>query len=253
MNIQNMSALAKQLENLGLGDLGYSLIKRACFKPAHFIITQKIEKGVDRISFELYFERKGSEEYALVYYDAILQQEIVLNAEQVNGINVLALEKQMSGIDWKKAFELDERKPWNGHDKSGWEQEQKIEVIIDDLTTLESTDEGRLLSSILKLKHWNGYSYNNLFDGISIGRNKNDISQRFFFFEGQPGISVDEAYRFLQNRRMEKQMQTRKKQIDNQPNDDAGDEENSSSGSGLLKKRRINSSVRKGKNKSKIQ
>ena len=31
-------------------------------------------------------------------------------------------------------------------------------------------------------------------------KNKSEVSQRFYFFEGQTGISIDEAYRFLQNR-----------------------------------------------------
>jgi hypothetical protein len=34
------------------------------------------------------------------------------------------------------------------------------------------------------------------------------------FFEDQTGISADDAYRFLQNRWLEKQMQTKGKQSD---------------------------------------
>lgn len=254
MNIPNISALAKQLENLGFGDLGYPLLKRICFKPSHFSIIQKIEKGNDQLSFEMHFEKRGSDgEYTMVYYDAILQPEIILNTEPVNRVNIPSLEKQMSDVDWKKAFNLTERKPWHDDNKSSWEQEQKIEMIINELAQLESTEEGKLLSSTLKFKYWNGTAYDELFDNISSGKNKAEISQRFFFFEDQAGISVDEACRFLQNRRMEKQMQAKRKQQESQPDEPAENDGNGTSGSGLLKKKRITSPIRKGKSKSSVQ
>ena len=73
------------------------------------------------------------------------------------------------------------------------------------------------------------------------------VSQRFYFFEGQTGISADEAYRFLQNRWLEKQMQAIKKQLDNQTEEPI-EENGNNTGSGLLKKRRLNSS-KKGRKK----
>lgn len=48
----------------------------------------------------------------------------------------------------------------------------------------------------------------------NIGAQKNlyEISQRFYFFEGEDQITLDEAYRFLCHRWREKQLNVRKKQ-----------------------------------------
>jgi hypothetical protein len=67
------------------------------------------------------------------------------------------------------------------------------------------------------------------------------ISQRFYFTENSVGISVDEAYRFLQNKWLEKQLQLKKKQTDTTSENDT-DETSGTTGSGLLKKRRIKQS-----------
>jgi hypothetical protein len=67
MNIQNISALAGQLQSLGFENPGCSLLKRICFKPKSFFISKKIEKGKDRISFHLFFEKPNNQNaYALM-------------------------------------------------------------------------------------------------------------------------------------------------------------------------------------------
>ena len=65
------------------------------------------------------------------------------------------------------------------------------------------------------------------------------LSQRFYFFEAQTGISVDEAYRFLQNRWLEKQMQAKKKQSDESNRRQSENDANLTSDSGLLRKKRV--------------
>ncbi|MBC7507604.1 MAG: hypothetical protein H7320_02475, partial [Ferruginibacter sp.] len=74
---------------------------------------------------------------------------------------------------------------------------------------------------------------------ISPLKNKSEVSQRFYFFEGQRGISVDEAYRFLQNRWLEKQMQAKKKQSDESNRRQSENDANLTSDSGLLRKKRV--------------
>lgn len=253
MNIQGISALAAQLNSLGFGDWSYPLLKRISFRPQSFSLVYKTEKGKDRLSFEIFFEKRVQDDiYALVYYDAILQQEIILSDTPVNTVNPVSLEKQMTAIDWKKAFDLEEKKSWNVDDKSSWEKEQKIETVMASLEALEATDEGKFLAAALKLKYWAGASYYELFGNINAQKNRSDISQRFYLFEGQDGIAVDEACRFLQNRRLEKQMQARKRQADNQT-EEATEASGNSTGSGLLKKRRLSPSAKSKKNKSAIQ
>ncbi len=251
MNIGNISALAEQLQSLGFEDLGYSLLKRICFKPEKFMLSQKLEKNGEQVSFQLVFERNGKQgNYVLVYYDAILQRDISLTDITITGINISELEKQMAAIDWKKAFDFAEKKRWDANVKASWETEQKIEIIISNLVEIELTDEGKSVAAALKLKYWADAAYVEVFDIINPIKNKAEVSQRFYCSETQPGISVDEAYRFLQNRKLEKQMQARRKQADNQNEGEQVDDNSSSSGSGLLKKRRINGGARTKKQKT---
>jgi hypothetical protein len=254
MNMENISALAEQLQALGFEDAGYSLLKRICLKPEKFILFQKIEKSNEQISFQLFFEKNQKQDsYTLMYYDAILQKEISFTDVTVNGVDIAVLEKQMSSIDWKKAFDFTEKKRWTPNDKTSWDNEQKIETIIAGLAKIEISEEGKSVAAALKLKYWTGSAYFEIFDNISQTKSKAEICQRFYCSEGQPGISVDEAYRFLQNRKLEKQIQAKRKQVDNQ-NEEEQDEGNSSfSGSGLLKKRRLNGGARTKKNKATTQ
>lgn len=251
MNIQNISALAEQLHLLGFENAGYSLLKRICFKPENFVFIQHIKKGNEELCFQLFYEKNNKQDtYFLMYYDAILQQEITLNSTNINGVEVPHLEKNMIVIDWKRAFDFAENKRWSADDKTSWENEQKIGTIMNDLAILETTDEGKAVAASLKLKYWNGSAYYELFDNIAHPKGKAEISQRFYFSEGQAGISVDEAYRFLQNRRLEKQMQAKKKQIGKQEVDEGDDAGENSSGTGLLKKKRLSGRTGKKNNKS---
>lgn len=239
MNIENISTLGEQLQSLGFDNAGYLLLKRICFKPGSFFLSQKIEKGTGRVNFQLYFEKNSKEDlYVLMYYDAILQKEMALEKASINGVDTVALEKQMASIDWRKAFDLNEKKRCSIEDKASWENEQKIETIIAGLSALEIDEEGKSFAVALKLKYWTGASYHELFGGINPAKNKAEVSQRFYFLEGQAGISVDEAYRFLQNKCLEKEMQAKKKHTEDlQPGESENDSQ-ASSGSGLLKKKR---------------
>jgi hypothetical protein len=69
--------------------------------------------------------------YVLKYYDAILQQEISLSSIVLNEIEVSSLEKRMTEIDSKLAFDFEIKKQWSVEDKSSWEKELKIESILE--------------------------------------------------------------------------------------------------------------------------
>src|SRR5665647_339153 len=249
MNIENISALMGQLKSLGFENAGYSLLKRISFKPENFILSQKIEKAKDKLSFQLFFEKDIKQDiYVLLYYDAILQKEAPLIDATINGINTTNLEKSMTEIDWKGAFDFVAKRQLNLEDKTSWEKEQKVESIIEGLSELEKSEDGKAFAVGLKLKYWAGISYQELFGNISPLKNKSEVTQRFYFFQGQTGITLDEAYRFLLNRLLEKQMKAKKKQYSN-INEGIQDEGHSSSASGLLSKKRLNNKVGK-KNKA---
>ena len=241
MNIQNIASLAEQLEGLGLKNSGYALLKRICFKPAAFTLSQKIEKEKDQLSIQLFFEKdRKQDEYVLMYYDAILQKEIASVSVIINGVSTAILEKTMAEIDWKASFDINTKKQWSVEDKASWEKEQKVEAVIEDLNELENCEDGRTIAVGLKLKYWVGASYQELMGSISPIKSKSEVTQRFYFFQGLTGITVDEAYRFLQNRWLEKQMLAKRKQADNSQVEEAGNDSQVSSGSSLLVKKRLN-------------
>ena len=176
------------------------------------------------------------------YYDASLQKETLLIDAAINGISTTSLEKSMTEIDWKSAFDFATKKQLNLEDKISWEKEQKVESVIENLSELEKSEDGKVVSVGLKLKYWAGIPYQEVFGNISPLKNKSEVCQRFYVFEGQAGISVDEAYRFLQNRWLEKQMQAKRKQTSNTEIIETEKDRHASSGSGLLKKKRLGSS-----------
>lgn len=239
MNIQNITALAKQLHTLGFQDTGSLLLKRICFKPDNFYLLQRLNREKDVMLFSLYFERlKKSDTYILQYYDVTLQKENSISALSIDEINPAELEKQMTAIDWKKAFSLDEKKTWNPDDKSTWETELKISDIIGNLSILENSEQGKAIASALKQKFWTGTLYQDIAGLITVVKNKADVGQRFYIGEDGSGITTDEAYRFLQNKWLEKQLQLKRKLSDNES--ETHDEESGAiSGNGLLKKKRI--------------
>jgi hypothetical protein len=249
MNIQNITSLAEQLQSLGFGNLGGLLAKRICFKPENFYLNYKITKEKESLEFGLYFEKRVKDGlYILNYYDATLQQESIFNKSVASGIDVSELENKMASINWIQAFNLDEKKKFDPNDKSTWETEAKIGAVIESLVTLELDEQGKSIASFLKSKYWSGASFYELFGSITPVKNRTDVSQRFYFSEGNIGISVDEAHRFLQNKWLEKQMQLKRKQVDTTAESESG-EMSGTNGSGLLKKRRLNQATRSKKNK----
>lgn len=215
MNIRNIAELSKQLEVLGFHDAGSLLLKRICFKPANFYLPQRVIKEKDVMLFSLYFELlQKTDNYRLQYYDVTLQKANDGLALPIDGVNPAELEKQMAAIDWKKAFNLDDKKSWNAEDKSTWETESRISGIIETLSILEKSEPGKIIASALKQKFWAGTLHQEIVGSIPLVKNKADVSQRFYIAEDGNGITTDEAYRFLQNKYMEKQLQLKRKQSD---------------------------------------
>lgn len=244
MDINNITTLAAQLQQLGFDSMGNILVKRICFKQNSFSIEKLMGKGEDKLYVELFFEKKD-DIYILKCYDIAIQQKPLLQLQEIDGIDITSLEDKMAVIDWKQAFNLSEEKIWNA--KEDFTNEENIEAVITTLTKLESSEDGKAIAIALKNKYWNGTNFHEIFGVIATPKFKAEISQRFFFFDGQPGISFDEAYRFIQNRRMEKQM--KKKQVENSDTDSHTENDTTGSGNGLLKKKRISPTVKKNKHK----
>lgn len=234
MNIQNIASLSEMLASIGFDTgIGYRLLQHICFKPTDFILTEQLQKGKDSLTCSILFERKG-DEYTCNYYDVSLLREMEMPDLVVNTINLRELDQSMSEINWQ--MDHYGRNVFNPDDEESWLREKKIEKIVTDVSKLSFTKEGKHFADCLKLKHWSGLSLNGITGNLHTIRARFEVSQRFYFFDGQ-GILIEEAYRFLLNRWLEKKMNAKRKQ-EASGQDDLAETESGDSKNLLQKKRK---------------
>jgi len=216
MNIQHIVSLIEMLQSLGFEkDLGYKLLRRICFQPSGFCIQQRIVKGKDIMNFSLFFERySNEEEYACLYYDAILRKEINIPATSVHRAIIRDLEKMMQEIDWSIDFEQQVLPALRIEEKESWVREEKIAKVVTMLFNLSSDEEGTYIADCLKFKYWCDTPVQDMINNMNSLRSRFEIGQRFYLFNNGSCISAEEAYRFLNNRWMEKSLQVKKKQAE---------------------------------------
>jgi hypothetical protein len=194
--------------------IGYLLLKHISFKPDNITIPQHVIKGKDIIKFQLFFQSNPNRSYTCVYYDAILRKEIQVKEATINEINTYELEERMAEINWSDVFGIRESRVLQSEDISTWPEVERVESIVNDLVSLEANEDGKDIAIQLKMKYWCDTPIEEMVQNISSLKVKFEISQRFYFLDGQGGISTDEAYRFLNNRWLEKQLQAKKKYAD---------------------------------------
>ena len=191
----NLASLTGALEKLGFDtSLQTSLNTHISLQLPKFSISYKAVKERDVLKCNLFFQRKESG-YSCSWYDAILRKEIMIPAISIDAISLEKLDQEMSLIDWNEIFH----------------REQNIASIINDLYKLSTNKEGKDYAEQIKVKHWSDTPLEALMN-ITILKPRFEISQRFYFMD-DTGISIEEAYRFLNNKWMERQQ--RKKPIEN--------------------------------------
>ena len=242
MNEKNIEAIKVQLLSLGLGpEIEYDLRGNICLQPDHFQISHRLLKEADIMNCIFYFEREENEYYCR-YYEACLRKKISLPAVLLNDVDVNELKERMGVIDWNNVLA---NNPGNKVqvDRPNWQKEEAIESIVTDLKKLSVTLNGLHLAERLKIKFWMDTPLVSIIPNISVLKNQYEISQRFYFFEGEEQISLDEAYRFLSHRWREKQLNAKKKQ------ENMDGSENGSSAVGTLKENKL--LTKRGSNKRK--
>ena len=213
MNQNNIEAIKGQLVILGLSpEIESDLRANICLQQEQFQLSYRQEKDMDVMNCVFYFDRKG-DEYCCLYYEACLRKRIIAPDIVVNEINVKELDERMNEIDWKN-FLLNKVK--------NTLRLEAIEGIIVELKKLSTTPDGLTLSDRLKIKFWLDTPLIFLISNPGMLKNQYEISQRFYFFQGEEQISLDEAYRVLSHRWREKQMNVKKKQPENDSEADNG-------------------------------
>ena len=117
----------------------------------------------------------------------------------------------MKKIDWAASFDPEGIKQWDLDDKHILEYGRKVEAILDQLASIGSTNEGKSFVKGLKIKYWAGLVDQDLVNSTSTLKSQSEFIQRFYFFEGQPGITIFEANKFLLNKLLEKEILTKEK------------------------------------------
>lgn len=205
MNKENFVSLCAQLSQVGLAGLEYRLLQHICCRPVSFSLTEKREYGKDLLRCQVFFERK-SNQYACAYYDAALVREHQMPLRTINEIILQELEKDMLSIDWMATTT---NQLFRVSDEDSWAREKSIDEIVGKLTRLSATEDGKVFADTLKVRFWSGTMMEQVLGSLAPVRSKLEASQRFYFFAGG-AISVDEAYRFLQNSWIQKTVQLKK-------------------------------------------
>lgn len=236
MNTQNIALMTEILAAAGFDlSIRQRIVRQVCFKPKDFCLTERVVRNDGILTCSIFFERKG-EEYICSHYDASFFKAIDMPDLVIQSINLKDLDSRMADVDWTN----DHFNEIQGLDPE-YRNELKIETVVSDLFRLSTVEEGRYYADSLKVKYWSDIPVIN--GSLNAVRIKFEVSQRFYFFDGQ-GISIDEAYRFLLNRWLEKKLNARKKANAGDSGPEATEPSTKSKGKGLLKKKRHNNGNR---------
>lgn len=203
MNKEQLLKLTGELQQIGFEDIEGSLLQRICFLLPAFSLQRSIIHADDLFLFQLRFVRDDHQQYSFQYYDVQLHK-IVHAESEVCSVNLGALHQQLLTVDWSLFQSADAA--------CNWEVARLVEQICEQLEKLETTEEGKIIACQLKLQYWCGQVSEALYSTHSSGRQKNMISQRFYINGEQP-IKMNEACRFLQNKWIEQQVNSRKEKV----------------------------------------
>ncbi len=210
MNTAQIVSTAKTLISLGFDlSIEQQLLQRIPFQQSSFMLVQRKRQGFDTMNFKLHFNRNDAGDYLCQCYDAILRKSITIPPVPVQDIDVGLLENRVAAIDWSSYFS-----PEIIEESISLKIVEQVEAVITDLLALGVTTQGAELLTLVKVKYWSDTPVEEIFDGFSQLRSRFEISQRFYFFEGEVAISTEESYRYLNNKWLEKQMQVKRKLLD---------------------------------------
>jgi len=197
------SSLVEVIAKLGLPQSVINELRlNLCFQPDRFFLHHQQERGQDRLRLELCVQKVDSaNEYAMPFYEACLQKVVLVPYFQDAGVNSVDLEKKMSVIDWQA---LHTEVPNGGFDT--------VEEIVSELNVLSREPEGQQVADLLRWKYWSSTPFFIHCHNSRVLKNDFEVVQRFYIFENEEIISIDDAYRFLCHRWREKQLQSMKKQ-----------------------------------------
>jgi hypothetical protein len=214
MNEKNIENIMKQLVSLNVPiGIEQPLRMNISFQPDHFHLLYRQKKGKDIMNTNFHFEKMDND-YFCRYYDACLRKEVSIPAISVNNVDVSKLQERIKNLNWD--IDLHNIPSEISESKTTWHREELIEHIVGELKQLCQTPEGLQIAERLKIKFWIDTPLAFLILNVNILKSQFEINQRFYFFEATEYITLDEAHRFLSYKWLEKQMNTNKKNLQNE-------------------------------------
>lgn len=211
---KNIEELKARLLSLGFPPgLEAGLRAHICFGLEAFILQYRGLREGDVLHVSLLFQKaEGGEDYSCPYYDACLRKLVEIPPALFGEVDTSELEARMKGVDWLHALpSLFTDETFRSYPSPLGEKEEVIESIVFDLAKLCETPEGAAVAHRLKMKFWMDTPLEGFIPNGALQKSSMEVGQRFYFFEGEAGITLDEAYRFLSHRWREKQWHPRKK------------------------------------------
>lgn len=239
MNEENINMLKARLEMLGFdANVEQAIRAQICFQPDRFEIKDcKIRETESYFVTVSFIRETEAQKYDCPYYDIALRKSIVIKENILDGVEVQKLDMEMSGINWAQIY--NGRTSLLSVSQPTLSEITKVAEIIGHLKLLSASIKGKLIADRLRFKYWSDTALEIMVPNIGSIRSQYEISQRFYFFDEEKPISIDEGFRFLNSRWLEKQAQLRKKLFNKVETEESGvDTRNGHVGNGLLSKRK---------------
>ena len=177
----------------------------SCFLPKQFTINYEQYRANDQISYSIVIKHdEGKGVYSPIYYDAILKKGIEIPNGATDRELLNALNQEMQLWDWCSLIAKGEEPKVRD-----LAQLKRLSEINQQLTALECTDEGAYYVQLMKARYWTQSPFEMYVPSNTGIRQALEVTQRFHFFEGEDGITLEEAHRFLSHRWREKQLSFR--------------------------------------------
>ncbi len=208
MNIEQIQSLSESLIRFGFSPaVENQLVYHACLRQKEFTIRERRAFGTDIVSYSIVCKTKDSGSgLVCAYYDASLRKEIRVERVNLNGVNVGKVEEKMRGVNWQQMSRFESYPKLSFEDKTTWDNLMTAESAICDLEALSVTAEGKEIADSLRYLYWADLPLEFHIPNLLFLKNRLELSQRFYVL-GQDGITADEAFRFLNNRWIQRQMQ----------------------------------------------
>lgn len=143
MGTSNANELKTQLRDLGFDSrIDEKLHKHISYNPQYFNLKYEDLYNNNRIEYYIEFEKTAqSNTYKIAYYMAVLERNINIFHDTVNGVDTARLQSALSNFDWDR---YTGRKALHA----------EVETFRNELTILSQSEQGEKIAQLLIARFW---------------------------------------------------------------------------------------------------